>query len=373
MSGPASSLPWRTIARAAVIVAAAGLLLYFVAHIPKTVEVFIFATLLAYGVNPIVQRLLRSGCPRPVAVAIVYAGLCAAVLLAGIVIVPETVNQLQTFFANSDTYVGGLQRFFDSARLSLQERFGHRVLPPQLQDIEGYGLTRLSEMFNQALSGVTNLVVDVANAVIIGITAIILSYYFLANAEDVKTSFYSLFPEKTQPAARRFAREVARVFGGFMFGQILLSTACGVATFVVLEIARMNFALLLGVLTGLLYAIPYLGVFIAIAVGFLLGLLQSWKVAVLTAIAIFVVTKIADTLLVPKVMGESVGVSPMAIIFAVFAGSELFGLWGLVLAIPAAAIFKVVWNLWLHPWLTENPLFVGAEPVTPIRKRDQSL
>jgi len=73
------------------------------------------------------------------------------------------------------------------------------------------------------------------------------------------------------------------------------------------------------------------------------------------AIVIFGVTRISDYVLVPKVMAESVGVSPIAIIFAVFAGGELFGLVGLIFAIPAAALFKVVWNLWIYPWLTGRP------------------
>ena len=115
---------------------------------------------------------------------------------------------------------------------------------------------------------------------------------------------------------------------------------------------------MLGVLTGLLYAVPYLGIMIAVVFGALLGALQSWPMAVMTVAVIFLVTRIADLVLVPKVMAESVGISPMAIIFAVFAGGELFGLWGLVLAIPAAAIFKVVWRVWLHPWLT------GRTPAT---------
>jgi predicted PurR-regulated permease PerM len=107
--------------------------------------------------------------------------------------------------------------------------------------------------------------------------------------------------------------------------------------------------------------VPYLGVVVAVFVGLLLGLAQSGRMALITALVIFGVTRIADYLLVPKVMSESVGISPIAIIFAVFAGGELFGLWGLLLAIPGAALFKVLWNLWIHPWLTGRS---PAEDVT---------
>ena len=204
--------------------------------------------------------------------------------------------------------------------------------------------------------------VSVINAIVIGVTAIVLSYYFLVNAEDIRKFYLSLFPERSQDKATFLAREVGRVFGGFVGGQIILSAFCGLFTFFGLELVQSDYAVLLGILTGLLYAIPYLGVFAAFTLGGILGLLQGWEVALWTMGIILVVTRIADTVLVPKVMGESVGVSPMAIIFAVFAGGELAGLWGLILAIPVAALFKVVWVVWLYPWLTGKP---AMEPHTP--------
>src|SRR6202011_3027264 len=212
-----------------------------------------------------------------------------------------------------------------------------------------------TDFLQTALSSVGVLVVSLINAIVVGITAIILSYYLLVNAFAIRETFLGLFPERSQESARFFANEVGRVFGGFVGGQIVLSAFSGLFTFFGLELVGSAYALLLSIVTGLLYAIPYLGIFAAVVVGILLGLLQGWQVAVWTAVVILIVTKFADIILVPKVMSESVGVSPMAIIFAVFAGGELFGLWGLVLAIPAAALIKVVWLCWLYPWITGKP------------------
>jgi predicted PurR-regulated permease PerM len=234
--------------------------------------------------------------------------------------------------------------------------FGAQVLPPQLKDIEGRFAAEIGALLNIALAEAGNVVVGIANVLIIGITAVVLSYYLLTHSDEIRTSFFSLFPERSQKKAHQFAYEVSRAVGGFIFGQIVLSAFSGAATFVLLLLFRSDYALLLGVLTGLLYAIPYIGIFIAVVLGALLGALQSWPMALITAAIIFIVTRISDYVLVPKVMAESVGVSPMAIIFAVFAGGELFGIWGLILGIPAAAIFKVAWRVWLHPWLTGRTL-----------------
>ena len=342
-----AGFPWRQ----ALIVAGVAAVVYFLTLIPKTVEVFIVATLISYGVNPIVQRL-RNRMPQPAAIALIYAGLVVGTIVAAVIIIPDTINQLQGFFANGPAYFASGKHILDNIQQAISSRFGTQALPPQLQDIEGRAASEAATLANNALSGAANLVVATVNALVIGFTGVILSYFMLAHSAEIRDSFYSLFPARAQEKAKEFAREVARVVGGFITGQAVLSLFCGVATFIVLLLARSQYALLLGVLTGLLYAVPYLGVSVALVVGALLGTVQSWPTALLNLAVIFGVTRIADILLVPKVMGESVGISPMAIIFAVFAGGELFGLWGLVLAIPAAAIFKVIWNVWLHPWLT---------------------
>jgi predicted PurR-regulated permease PerM len=344
-------IPWNSIWRRAIIIAGVVAVVYFLTLIPRTVEVFIVATLIAYGVNPIVRTLVTR-MPRPVAIVLVYAGLVAVLLVAMVIIVPDTVAQLQTFFGGSTAYVASAQAYIAHIQDFLTSRFGAKVLPPQLQDIEGRAASEIATLVNELLAGAGNVVLGIANVAIIGITGVVLSYFLLSHSSEIRDSFYSLFPERSQAKAHTFAREVGRVVGGFIFGQIVLSTFSGVATELVLLLAGSEYALLLGVVTGLLYAVPYLGIFIAILLGALLGALQSWTMAIVTVVVIFVVTRIADLVLVPKVMGQSVGISPMAIIFAVFAGGELFGMWGLVLAIPAAAIFKVAWRVWLYTWLT---------------------
>lgn len=342
------SRPWWRIAIILALIAGA---IYFLTLIPRTVEVFIVATLIAYGVNPIVRRLLKR-MPRPFAIALVYASLVAIVVIAVVIIIPDTVNQLQVFFSNGPAYVSGAQKLITGMQQFVTAKFGERVLPPQFQDIEGRAATEIASLLNAALAGAGGLVLGIANMLIIGVTGVVLSYFFLSHSDEIRTTFFSLFPDNAQDKAHQFSRETARAVGGFIFGQLVLCAFCGITTFIVLLIARSQYALLLGVLTGVLYAVPYIGIMVAVVCAVLLGALQSWTMAIVAVVAIFVVTRVADLVLVPKIMAESVGVSPMGIIFAVFAGGELFGLWGAVLAVPAAAVFKVAWRVWLYPWLT---------------------
>jgi len=361
---PAVPGSWRTLARSLMFVILVVVAIAVLRRIPLTIEVFIVATLIAYGINPLIRVMARR-LPRAIVILIVYTTFLALLLIGAFVVVPTAIDQLQTLYNNSGNYLTSAQQFVDRQELVINKKFGGHMLPPQLKNLEDTAVSRLSDFLQTALSSVGVLVVSLINAVVVGVTAIILSYYLLVNAFAIRETFLGLFPERSQESAKFFASEVGRVFGGFVGGQIVLSAFSGLFTFFGLELVGSAYALLLGILTGLLYAIPYLGIFFAVVVGILLGLLQGWQVAVWTAVVIVVVTKFADIVLVPKIMSESVGVSPMGIIFAVFAGGELFGLWGLILAIPAAALFKCLWAVWLYPWLMGKPAIVAADTLTP--------
>lgn len=364
----AAAPAWRGLVRPIVIVGSLILCLFIIRRIPMTLEVFIIATLIAYGVNPVIKFLSRR-LPRLASIIIVYVVFVLFIIIGAAVVLPTIIDQVQTLFANSGDYLTAIQNFMNNEEAWINKHLGRHMLPPQFNNIEDAALNQLSGMLQNGLSRVGGFVVSVASAIIIGITAVVLSYYLLVNAYSIQETFLGLFPHRAEAKARLFVHEVQRIFGGFVGGQIILSTFCAIFTFLGLEIIQSQYALLLGVLTGLLYAIPYVGVFAAIVIGLLLGLLQGWEVAVWTMVIIFGVTKIADTFLVPKVMSESVGVSPMGIIFSVFAGGELFGLWGLLLAIPAAALFKALWVVWIYPWLTgremPKPPTVPATPSAP--------
>lgn len=355
---PAGTINWRAAGRFIIIAALIVGVLYVMTLIPKTIEVFVIATLIAYGLNPVVRRLsLRM--PRTGAIIVVYIGLVLAAGVLFLILVPATLEQFQRVFENSPMYIEATRAFLQHAELWLKDRLGPLFASGQISQIETTAVDRLSASFEGIIGSASVIVVGIANGIVIAIFGVILSYFFLANSDAIRTSFYSFFPERAQKEARLFTREVGRVVGGFILGQAALCALTFALTYILLLLFHSQYALLLSVLAGLLYAVPYIGVLIAALAGLLLGALTSWKAGLLAMLIIFTTSKIVD-FLVPKVMGDTVGVSPIAIIFAVFAGGEVFGLWGVILAIPAAALFKVIWELWLHPWLTGKP-YVPAE------------
>jgi predicted PurR-regulated permease PerM len=355
-----ATVNWGAIVRFVTIALALAFVVWVLSLIPKTVEVFVIAILIAYGLSPIVRRL-SGRMPRAAAIVVVYVALILVAALFFLLIIPATLDQFQAVFANAPSYVDAARHFIDAMQAWLKQHFGSLVATNQISQIEATSMGRLSNAIEMAIGSISSIAVGIGSGVVVAVFGVMLSYFMLANSDLIRASFYSLFPDHAQAQARFFANEVGRVVGGFIVGQLILCAIVFVLTYVALLVIRSPFALLLAVLAGICYAIPYFGVAIASVAGFLMGALTSWRVGLVVAVIIMVTSKIAD-FLVPKIMGDSVGVSPIAIIFAVFAGGELFGLWGLLLAIPAAALFKVIWTLWLHPWLTGRPLSITEVP-----------
>jgi predicted PurR-regulated permease PerM len=167
--------------------------------------------------------------------------------------------------------------------------------------------------------------------------------------------------------------ELVDVFGHFVSGQALLCAIVGAAVWVALAPTHFGFPLIVALICAIGYAIPFVGMIAAQIVAALLAVPQGTGMVVWVTVAIFVIARVADNILVPKVMAQSVGVSPITVMFAVFAGGELFGIPGLILGIPAAALIRVLFRYFVQPYVVRmqtqapeiivEPTAVATEPV----------
>ncbi|MDE2572763.1 MAG: AI-2E family transporter [bacterium] len=351
------SQSWQRFARKGGIVLAllAGIAvaLAVLVHIPKTATVFVLATLVAFGVHPVVELLSRR-VARALAIVMVYVALLSLLVLLLLVVIPEAILQTQIIFANSPSYLAAMQSALGNLDRSIQTHFGRVPLPPALSDLQGRAISEISMLASALVSSLGKLVLNTLSGLVIGVTALILSYYLLVNESAIVAGFNNLFPKSRRTEARALAHEIAAIFGGFIIGQVILCAATGLMTFVALWLLHFNYALLVAVVAGVFYAIPYIGPLLAMLLGALLGALQGGAMAGWVTLVVFVAARISDYLLVPKVMSAHVGISPIGIIFAVFAGGELFGLWGLLLAIPVAALIKTLWMFFIVPLLARE-------------------
>jgi predicted PurR-regulated permease PerM len=332
---------------AAIVVVAAVL---FAARIPRTVSIFLIAAFVAFGAHPLVTQL-ETRMPRPAAIAIVYAGLLGALVVLALVIVPISIEQLTVLLAHAPAYASAAQNLVADLGRWLRELLGNHVPIPSSAQIQTEFGNRVSTFLGAVISQLGTIVVGVVNALIVGASALILSVFFLLRGREVRDGVLAFVPPARRPRIGAMMHELSEVFGRFVAGQALLCAIVGVATWLALAPAHFGFALLVAVICALGYAVPFVGMVVAQLIALLLAIPQGTGMMIWVTVAIFVIGRIADNVLVPKIMSESVGVSPITVMFAIFAGGELFGIPGLILGIPVAALLKVLVRYFVQPYV----------------------
>jgi len=325
----------------AIVVALAAV--WFASRIPRTLTVFVVAAFIAFGVSPVVGRLERR-IPRGLAIALVYFALIGFAIVLAVLVVPATLAQTQSAAENAPAYIDVVQRWIDGTQSFLAARIGKTYLPPGYGDLHGLIAERISASTSTLLASLTQILIGTFTAAFIGISALVLSAFFVLRGAHIADPLYALLPAHRRETARGLGNELAHVFGAYVSGQVALCTITGILIYGFSLATGFKFALLLGIIAGLAYAVPFAGMIVAHVIALLLAAPQGLQTVIWVQVVVFTIARISDNLLVPKIMSESVGVSPIVVMFAVFAGGELFGLPGLLLGIPAAALAKCAWR-----------------------------
>ncbi len=323
----------------------------FAEHIPRTLTIFLIAAFIAFGVQPIVLRLELRKVPKPFAITIVFLVLSLLMILGLVIFIPLTVAQLQTLLSNVPAYVATLQSWLSHLEIWMQGHVPGFRLPPNAFDVSTFGTARLQQLATGTLTSLGTVLVGTATAFFVAFSAIVLSFFFLLNDTKIAEGFTSMFPASRRETARKLAAEITDTFGSYISGQVIVCAINGIVITILSALIGFKFSLILGIISAIAYAIPVIGMLIAQAIAVVLCAPQGGWMILWVQVIMFGMARISDNVLVPKIMGQSVGVSPIGVMFASFAGGELFGIPGLLLGIPAAALIKILWRYFVAPWL----------------------
>lgn len=351
MQAPVAADLLRRILAIAGAVALAVVAFWIARHIPRTISIFVIAAFIAFGVRPIAARLERR-MPKPLAIGIVFFGLLVVVSLFLVVVVPLTIDQTQLLVTNIPGFATAAQNWLLSVELSLDQHFPMLKIPASGFNIGKIGGAQISGFVTTAVSSIGAIALNTATGFFIVFSAIILSVLFLLNDTQIAEAFASMFPPKRRDTARKLSAEVTELFSNYISGQVVVSAITGAVIAIACAIVGFKFSLIIGIISAVAYAIPIIGMLIAELIAIPMSAPQGLGMIVWVQLIMFIMARISDNVLVPKIMGQSVGVSPIAAMFAVFAGGELFGIPGLILGIPAAALIKILWRYFMAPWIT---------------------
>lgn len=324
---------------------------------------FLLAIALAYVLAPLVNGLAGMGLRRGWAILVVYLCLGAVGTLVVTKLLPEAVHEVRRLTESIPLYserarelVDGLQRWVREAGLPPELR---QSVDRAITNIEVRSVTGLQRMLDiQTLETAASFLLSL-------LLAPFLAYYLLRDLDYFKERFINALPRRHRQDIIQLLRGLDRVLSGFVRGQILLGLAVGGLAALAASLLGLRFAVLLGIWAGLTEFIPYVGPVLGAVPAVLTALtISPWK-ALQVALAFLVIQQIENAVLSPKIMGESIGLHPMVVLFVVLAGGYLVGPWGLILALPAAGLLRVFWAFIVARLTEIQPLPVPAPAARP--------
>jgi predicted PurR-regulated permease PerM len=322
---------------------------------------FVAAALLAYLGDPLVDRLEARKLSRTAAVCVVFSMMTLAMVIFLLLLVPMVERQIGRFVERLPDYLA----------------WGEGTALPWIEaqtgfTIEGFELTSLVDVlkghWQQAGGFAAALVGGISKsgmAVVLWLTNLLLvpvvTFYLLRDWDVLVARVRELLPRAIEPTVSSLAQQSDSVLGSFLRGQLSVMLALGTIYSVGLALVGIDLALLIGMIAGLVSFIPYLGAIVGVGAGLIAALVQhgDWMHVFLVLAVFGIGQTIESFVLTPWLVGDRIGMHPVAVIFAIMAGGQLFGFLGVLMALPVAAIVMVLLR-YAHERYTHSELYVAG-------------
>ena len=339
---------------------AAAFLGVFVYLFSEILLPFVAGMALAYFLDPVADRLERLGLSRTAATVLILLAFIVTLAIAMIVLIPVLASQLADFLAKLPEYLAQLQTLITSFNPEwLEQRFGLDAgsLQEGLNSLLTSGVGFITTVFQSIWTS------GVALFSIVGLFVVtpVVAFYMLLDWDRMVTKVDSWVPRDHVETVRTLATDINTATAGFVRGQGTLCLILGVMYAFGLTLTGLNFGILIGLFAGLISFIPYVGSLVGLVLSVGVAFVQfwpDWTMVAAVAGVFFVGQFIEGNILQPRLVGKSVGLHPVWLMFALFAFGALFGFVGLLIAVPAAAAVAVLVRFAISRYL-ESPLYKG--------------
>lgn len=341
-----SSVNWIKVAILAVFI-------YIMSLVTAIYLPIIMAIIVAFILNPLVNffcklrfKSFHWSIPRGLAVLLsfVCAGLFLSVI-ATFVFMPF-IHEFDKFADNLPQLVLRIQKL----TIVIQERASEVTLPANISDLVQQTLSSAASFSVSLARKLVNSIFDFASGVIELVVVPVLAYYFMKDWQLLKESFISIFSPDASRQVRMVIEEMAIVISGYIRGQFWISIAMGLTVFSGMYLLGVDYPLVLGLLATLTETIPIVGPIVGAVPAILLAFLSSPALAAKVLIFFLIVHQLENHVIVPNIMGHTIDLHPATIIIVLLIGGQLFGIVGMMLAVPVAALLKVIVR---HLWYDE--------------------
>lgn len=331
------------------ILALALLSFAFIYLLSPVLTPFLTGMMLAYLANPLVTRLMKLNLSRTLSVALVFTLLIALVVLIFLMLIPFLEKQLDALLNSIPDMILWTQTV---AFPWLAQNFNIDTSFMDIDSVKSLIANNWSKAGGISAWILHSVFQSGAKALEwIGTLLLIpvVTFYFMCDWHLILSEARDLLPARVKPTITKLFRECDEVLSAFLRGQLLVMLVLSLFYGVGLTLMRVHMGFLIGMISGLLCIIPYLGFIVGIIAASITALVQFGSITAVAGVAaVFILGQTIDHFwLTPKLVGHSIGLHPIAVIFAILTGSCLFGFVGALLALPAAAVLLV----WARYWL----------------------
>ena len=312
----------------------------------------ILSVIIAFILNPIVDffchlpvRYGKRELPRPLGILLAFILAAVTFMTLGTFILLPFIHEFDKFIVE----LPGLMRKIQSITLAIEHQATTIELPDNVRGLLNQSISRAASFSVELAKHIVNALVGFASQVVELVVVPVLTYYLLKDWRSLQSSFIDVFSIPYRLRLSQILKEMGHVISGYIRGQVLISLIIGLFVFVGMYMFRVDYPLVLGLLAALTETIPVVGPVIGAVPAVLLAFIASPTLAVKVIIFYIVIQQVENQLIVPKIMGHTINLHPILVVISLLIGGSLYGVIGMMLAVPVAALLKVlVRHLWYY-------------------------
>ncbi len=319
-------------------------------YLKNLIFLIVLSVFFAYLLNPLVrlirrpfkERHLEKFMPRSVAIVIAYLAVLAVFVLAISYLAPRVIEQAKEFAGN----LPGYSEQIKNRVTTINERYENYQIPPQVREEVNNKITSFVGDLGGIVTGIVGgLAINLLSISPFFILIPILSFFFLKDVNMFRVSILRMFPNGLwRSRAESFLEDVNTTLAAYTRAQLISCVLIGTICTIIFYILDVNYALLLGILAGILEFIPLIGPAIIGIVAVTIAAFSSGSQAVSVGVLLAILRLVHDYVTYPRIVREGIHLHPLAIVLSVLAGEQIAGIPGVFLSIPIVAIFTVIYK-----------------------------
>lgn len=321
----------------------------------------LIGVVLYYLFNPIISFFEKKKVPRIVSIIVFYLILILLIVWASSAALPALYEQIELLVQSFPVYIeslsNNLEPFF--SRFISSDNFNQ--LSSQIEGLLSDLPERAVDFLQGGISGLSNVISGVTNVVVTTIFVPVILFFLLKDDKQFASTFIDILPPSWRKDFIRVIKQMSNQAGSYVKGQMIVATALGLMTYIGFKIIGLKFAGVLGLTTGLLSVIPYLGPTLSFIPAITIAMLDSWFMVLKLLIVWVIVQFIEGNILQPNIMGQQLSIHPLTIIIILFVAGDIAGIFGMIFGVPIYAILKVFVLYWFERYKIRYNNYFASE------------